>query len=123
MTTLYLIQTNKPRSVTGARPIPVFFALFAVEHVKGRKGAALRGTLVLSTSQKPGTYVVEVAGEAPPIALFRACVNKVLSTFGTEPCASVRKKIAKIADDAHGESDTLEGLLGEKGYMFSVMEI
>lgn len=123
MTTLYLIQTNKPRSETGARPIPVFFALFAVERMKGRKGAVLRGTLVLSTSQKPDTYVVEVVGEAPPIALFRACAVKALSTFGTEPCASVRKKIAKIADDAHGESDTLEGLLDEKGYMFSVMEI
>lgn len=124
MTALYLIQTNKPRSETGARPIPIFFGLFVAQTVKARKATIRKGVLALSDSERPRKYEAEMIGDmVSDLDMFRACVDAALSTFGDEPRLAIRKKIARIAGDMQADGGNLPELLKASGYFVSVVNI
>lgn len=124
MITTYLLQVNKPRSETGARPIPIFFGLFTVHTVKGKKRTIQKGTLSLSDAQSPRTYEVEmVGGMSSHVDILRVCTSAALATFGEEPCLAVRKRIARLAGDIEGEGTDIPSLLKPQGYLISIVHI
>ena len=124
MITTYLLQVNKPRSETGARPIPIFFGLFTVHTVKGKRRTIQKGTLALSDVQSPRTYEVEmVGGMSSHFDILRACAAAALETFGDEPCLAIRKRIARLAADIEGEGTDIPSLLKPQGYLISIVNI
>ena len=121
MTTIYHIQSTKPRSETGARPESVFFAWFVVEKKRGDKKV---GRLFLSQSKEVRKcYSQNGLGWAEDIAFFRGCVALALTTYGTEPCAVIRKKIARLGRVCAQEAPDLPTLLDNAGFSFSVLEL
>ena len=124
MITTYLLQVNKPRSETGARPIPIFFGLFTVHTVKGKKRTVHKGALTLSDEVLPRKYEVEMVGDmASHLDILRACASEALATFGNEPCLTFRKRIARLAADIEGEGVDIPDLLKPQGYLISIVNI
>lgn len=124
MITTYLLQVNKPRSETGARPIPIFFGLFTVHTVKGKKRTVHKGTLTLSDAEQPRKYEVEMVGDVPShLDVLRACASAALATFGEEPCLAIRKRIARLAGDIEGEGLDILSILKPQGYLISIVRI
>lgn len=124
MITTYLLQVNKPRSETGARPIPIFFGLFTVHTVKARKAHIRKGTLTLSDSASPRKYEVERIGAgSSDLDVLRACTSAALATFGDEPCLAIRKRIARLAGDIEGEGEDIPSTLKPQGYLISIVNI
>lgn len=124
MITTYLLQVNKPRSETGARPIPIFFGLFTVHTVKGRTAHIRRGTLTLSDAASPRKYEVErIGAESSDLDVLRACASAALATFSDESCLAIRKRIARLAGDIEGKGSNIPTLLKPQGYLISIVNI
>lgn len=118
--TIYHIQSTKPRSETGARPESVFFAWFVV----GVNSLCnLDGALFLSATDSRGPYRCRGTKGQSERDVFRRCVNAALSTYGTEPCAAIRKKIAKLGEICSDEASDLPTLLKNAGFSVSVLEL
>ena len=121
MTTIYHIQSTKPRSETGARPESVFFAWFVV---KNGWGSYKLSKLFLSQPNADRyCYSRDGSGLNKDIDLFRSCAQIALSTYGTEPCAAIRKKIARLGTVCAQEAPDLPTLLDNAGFSFSVLEL
>ena len=124
MITTYLLQVNKPRSETGARPIPIFFGLFTVLRVKGRKFTTLKGALALSDAENPRTYEVDMVDYGfSDLDTLKSCAAFALATFGDEPCLAIRKRIARLAADIEGAGDDITTVLKPQGYLLSIVNI
>ena len=119
-TTIYHIQSTKPRSETGARPESVFFAWFVVNVNSLRN---LDGALFLSSTNSRGPYRCRGAKGQSERNVFGRCVNAALGTYGTEPCAAIRKKIARLGTICTQDAEDLPALLDNAGFSFSVLEL
>ena len=120
MTTIYHIQSTKPRSETGARPESVFFAWFVV---KGAGMHRMPGDLYLSNIRAWNTYHAHVWSKDSHLLLFKECIREALSTYGDEPCAAIRKKISRLGRVCAQEAPDLPTLLDNAGFSFSVLEL
>lgn len=118
--TIYHIQSTKPRSETGARPESVFFAWFVV--IRKEDGRCLGKLHLHNQLHSEAYYSTGCLRESSP-SLFRGCVRTALSTYGTEPCAAIRKKIAKLGEICSDEASDLPALLKNAGFSVSVLEL